>query len=106
MVFQWAWRVTVPIPKRDPRDTCVVETGRLNLDAPMTRKAVTTFAVKPRARTPTGQPFNVNLTVPYRTSRRIVPSCLLRMNTWLSGPAPKRRSARGDGSWPCSMFFA
>ena len=40
------------------------------------------------------------------TSRRIVPSRLLRMKIWPSGPSPKRRSARLAGGLPCAAFFS
>ena len=35
------------MPKSEPHDTWVVETGRFSLDAPITRSAVSALAVKP-----------------------------------------------------------
>jgi hypothetical protein len=42
-----AFLATNPIPKRDPTDTCVVETGRPYLVARITSKPVERFAASP-----------------------------------------------------------
>lgn len=47
IVFHLAWRVTVPMPKRAPQDTWVVDTGRPKREAPITRAPVMRLAVKP-----------------------------------------------------------
>ena len=47
IVVHFAAPPTTPIPRIDPTDTCVVETGRPNRDAPMTRAAVTRLPVSP-----------------------------------------------------------
>ena len=43
----WALRLTRPMPKSDPHETCVVETGNPNLEAKITNPLVTKLAVKP-----------------------------------------------------------
>ena len=47
IVSQRAERLTVPMPKMAPQETCVVETGTPRLDANSTSAAVVIFAVKP-----------------------------------------------------------
>ena len=47
MTSQRAFRETIPIPKREPQETWVVETGQPHREAKMTRNAVTRFAVNP-----------------------------------------------------------
>ena len=47
IVSQRAERLTVPMPKIAPQETCVVETGTPRLEAKSTSAAVVMFAVKP-----------------------------------------------------------
>ena len=42
-----AFLFTRPIPKSEPQETCVVETGSPHLEAKITRNEVTRFALKP-----------------------------------------------------------
>lgn len=47
IMFQWACRVTVPIPNNAPHETWVVDTGSPSLEARMTMVEVTRLAVNP-----------------------------------------------------------
>ena len=47
IMFQRAWPLAIPIPKRAPQETWVVDTGIPHLDANITKKLVTKFAQRP-----------------------------------------------------------